>query len=1593
MATRKKLSSSTLYAIAWVAALFIERAAATAFLTERHDEPDCFNQHATGVYGTTSAAITASHLLSSLPHIMIGLLVGIGGGIPRPGRDIRLGDIVVSQPDGSNGGVVQYDLGKAKADQTWERKGALNMPPAVLLSALGKLQANHEMKDSNITSLLKNTLGKYPRMTKNHGHQGEENDRLFSPQYDHTGDSTCDACDSSREVKRPDREATNPQIHYGTVASGNTLVKQAGVRNSILQLVGEEFLCVEMEAAGLMNSFPCLVIRRICDYADSHKNDRWQRYASATASAFAVELLGCVPARQLQDTSSALEPMKSIAKVDHKMTNLRESIDSSYSKIVLDRVPTLLGAAHDSSDSWLQATCLESTRVNVLHEIHEWAEDPDSPKMFWLNGMAGTGKSTIARTVVQRLAEAGTLGGSFFFKKGETDRGSPSKLFTTLAASLSRWQPPVSRHIEHAINRNPQIFDQMPHQQFSKLILEPLYDAILRTPKPIVIVIDALDECQHHSVTSIITDIFPRARSLPHPGLKFFLTSRPELPILAGFPSLGRKSSYQDMILHNVSCDVIKKDLETYLSTTVERIRDRYNDGLSRFPQNWPGPEAIKRLVSMAIPLFIVASTVCRFLDDRRLGNPKREMDKILAVQDRAHASMLDQMYLAVLNQQFGDDHSYTPQQKSQIIDEFRFIVGSIVLLLTPLTIPALARLFHDKKGVEEFQETVEDRLEHLHSVLSVPPTTERPHSPVRVLHLSFRDFLVDHTRQDVNPFWVDEAESHRVLAHRCLRTLNASLRENICQLKHPGVLQTNIDPETVNRSLPPHVQYACLHWIDHMEQTHVDSATGDYIIDFLEIHLLHWLEALSLIGKVFESVEMMERLSRVTQNTGCSRLSKFLDDSIRFTGAHARDVALAPLQVYSSALIFVPWNSVVRTTFHAQTPNWISVQPGVKDEWSHCLQRLKSSGRVSQIALSQDSKLLAATIWDSHVSIWDVKTGAELLPLTRGGMLVFGVTFSADSSLACIRAQKHILVFKVLTGECIQRLHHDQNQICCTCVLTPDLIASGSMAGEIRIWKLGTSRLVAKLEADQNTVTTLATSADQRLLAAGTDDGRIMIWQTGSWTHLLTLWASGCGIRQLTFSSDSALIASVSGPVLITAGPLYITHGETRTVTIFEVESGQKLQELSIHNSSPDLMFRSESVMAVSRPNSLAISIWETKTGELLHELRDKRNPERLFTKLSSDSTLAISVLGRLDGIGDTVEAVEMSADNTLIAFGTKSGNIDVWQVRLDKDKCLGTSEGDPGSIKAVSPDLSLTASYHAATFTLTVRETAAGRCLHRFNSGRSPNSVVFSPNSKRVLSMGDQVLTWDIETGAELLALENPSQETFYRAAFSPTSELIAMAHPKGIQVWHISTGKCIQTIENCFQRDSTCLAFSSDSACIVAANDEGVQAWAVMTQQSLFTLRIGGWRNVSIALSTDKKLIALASDGQMVRVWQVSTGDCLGAFQVGSNSYRLSCEADDTQILTSDGLIGFNAACLRAHQVEDPPQDGEIRIGIGTIIERQWVTWHGSRLLLIPLEYKNVPATVHGSSVRLCSRSGRPIVITFNLHNLNHMYLDCV
>lgn len=340
-----QLDSYKLYMIAWIAALSVERAAAEAMLDAEHEEPQDFHQNLaddnvyswgrmgvhniviaslpSGVVGTTAAAVTARNIVFSLPHIKFGVLVGIAGAIPQTITskdatgadierldeqfDIRLGDVVVGRPDGTSSGVVQYDLGKSKSGLVWERKGSLNAPPTVLLSAVTRLQSAHHQGKFKMPGFLAQMLETTPHMaiadlprTPSYLHQGSDNDILFKAEYPHIdGQGDCRLCGATQQIERRPRPTTDPVIHYGVIASGNTLVKDALRRDQIAKAAGERCLCYEMEAAGIISHFPCLVIRGICDYADSHKNDRWQRYASATAAAYAKELLSHLSAKKL----------------------------------------------------------------------------------------------------------------------------------------------------------------------------------------------------------------------------------------------------------------------------------------------------------------------------------------------------------------------------------------------------------------------------------------------------------------------------------------------------------------------------------------------------------------------------------------------------------------------------------------------------------------------------------------------------------------------------------------------------------------------------------------------------------------------------------------------------------------------------------------------------------------------------------------------------------------------------------------------------------------------------------------------------------------------------------------------------------------------------------------------------------------------------------------------------------------------------------------------------------------------------------------------------------------------------------------------
>jgi nucleoside phosphorylase len=255
-----------------------------------------------GHQGKAAATTVAIHMMYSFP-IKLGLMVGIGGGIPSQVPTIRLGDVVVSMPEGTHGGVIQYDLGKLESDG-FRRKGHLDKPPKALLSAVTSLRTRHERKDPDFPRYL-TTIANNRRMATKYGFQGAQHDRLFHSEEVHPKNhDDCDHCVSTlRMIHRANREDDTPQVFYGTIMSGDMVMKNGEERDR--RAAEDKAICFEMEAAGLMNDFPCLVIRGISDYSDSHKNDRWQPYAAATAAAYAKELLNVLSMHEVEELEPA----------------------------------------------------------------------------------------------------------------------------------------------------------------------------------------------------------------------------------------------------------------------------------------------------------------------------------------------------------------------------------------------------------------------------------------------------------------------------------------------------------------------------------------------------------------------------------------------------------------------------------------------------------------------------------------------------------------------------------------------------------------------------------------------------------------------------------------------------------------------------------------------------------------------------------------------------------------------------------------------------------------------------------------------------------------------------------------------------------------------------------------------------------------------------------------------------------------------------------------------------------------------------------------------------------------------------------------
>jgi len=460
---------------------------------------------------------------------------------------------------------------------------------------------------------------------------------------------------------------------------------------------------------------------------------------------------------------------KSHVKLDKVESNLRgvvTKLDKVDISQIMGQLPVAAGAAHNSQAEEDNNICLKTTRSELLHDIDEWLENTNTETIFWLQGMAGTGKSTIARTIAKRWDDQNHLGASFFFKRGGGDCGNLSCFYTTIAFQLAIRHHDLASSIKATVDRDPSLMSKLGEEQFDKLILQPIMGLQPAKRKTIAIVIDALDECDGDEGIKRLIRIFTRTKDVSNVRMKVFITSRPELHIRLGFRAVP--GTYQDFVLHEIPNDIIERDIRTFFTEELNRIRQDYNlmaEKEFHLPDTWPGPERTAALVEKAVPLFIFAATVCRFIRQWMSADPEVQLQKVLTFDTKSQESKMNATYLPSLEQQLG---GLSKREEKDVIDDFQKIVGTIVLLEAPLTVSALSKLIDVPKR------SIYHRLEILRSVLNYPETAE---SPIRLLHLSFRDFLLDPEKEGMNRCWIDEKQGHGRVAADCLRIRSRGAR------------------------------------------------------------------------------------------------------------------------------------------------------------------------------------------------------------------------------------------------------------------------------------------------------------------------------------------------------------------------------------------------------------------------------------------------------------------------------------------------------------------------------------------------------------------------------------------------------------------------------------------------------------------------------------------------------------------------------------------------------------------------------------------------------------------------------------------------
>ncbi|KAB5590982.1 hypothetical protein CTheo_5574 [Ceratobasidium theobromae] len=1070
-------------------------------------------------------------------------------------------------------------------------------------------------------------------------------------------------------------------------------------------------------------------------------------------------------------------------------------------------------------------TCTEGTRVAIMSEIDDWSLNPNAPDLYLMSGMAGTGKTTIACSFATRLEKRKQLAASFFCTRTSPECRNANRILPTIAYQLARYSTPFQSVLCEILGEDPDIGTKNIVEQFEQLLKEPLLKAKAAIPENLVVVIDALDECDDRRAVRLVLDlIFRHVHNLP---LKFFVTSRPEPEIYSKM--VAQISTSRTILhLHEIEKFLVQADIELYLKEELSTVT--------------MAEAEIVELATRSGNLFIYAATLVRYIQPMDGSvDPQLRLQSALAIKSEStnKYAEVDALYGAVVKAAL-ERKGLDSEEASNV----RAVLWTVLCAQEPIGVDTLATL----SGVDDTARTI-SALQPLRSVVHLSEGSRL----VSTLHASFPDFMF--SKERCGPFFCDPAEYHQFIARRCFRVMKVQLRFNICNLESSFVPDSKVEDleSRIANTISPILLYACRYWADHLGFTTNSTHLSDALHEFLSVRLLFWIEVVSLKRETIQGLGILVKVKkwlRMIPPTPDHNLARFVEDAHNFlTGYAATPVSQFTPHIYISSLALCPRSSLVYKKFQSYTRGLIRLKgPGLDQLETIALVTWAITSPVQSVSYSSDGSQVAFGCQDGVVGVRNAYDGSPIVGPFQGHRdVILSVAFSPDGTRFISGSEDHtVKIWNAQDGTLVGQPFQGHTTGIRSVAFSPNgqLIVLGSDDNIIRVRSVNNGAPVgSSFNGHTQPVIAVAFSLDGTQLVSGSYDHTVRVWNIQDGTPVLNPLEGHTGpVWSVAFSPDGTRIASGSAD---------------RTIRIWNAQNGLLIIEpLRGHiNEVFSVAFSPDGARLVSSSEDCTIRIWSSENGNL--------------------------VAGPLEGHTNFIWSVAFSPDGTRIISGSGDRTIRVWNAGVVKP-FLNQLKGHANGITSIALARVGTCIASSSITSIFVWDSQNASCLAGPFEGHTDyiRSIALSPDGTRLVSGSEDhtIRVWDVKKGTLLAGPFQDHSRDVLSVAFSPDSAYIASGSiDRTICVRNSSDGALIAPPFKGHSDEVRSVAFSFDSTQLISgSNDCTIRMWDTQSGTLAINPFLGhtGWV-MSVAFSPCSQYIASGSKDSTIRVWGAAKG----------------------------------------------------------------------------------------------------------------------